>query len=588
MKISATRRLLTSLALACVLSTRGSSDIIVLKNGNEIQGEVLRADDRQIVVRFSGGILRLRLKDVKEIRRQDRDVYLLEEGDKQLRRGEYAAAVKSYAEASRAKPESLRAKKGLVAAQLLLATSLREIGRFREARDVLKELRASGLGLDEVKRELNVLEETLREARRQEENAVARLERGDVDGALGRLQKLYDRFPDRRKEIGRHLADALVKKGDHESLERDWANAAKRYLTAITVRPELLPEVRPRFVTATLNRLPSLLEKGDFVALETLAREGLEVAPTSEPLRYYYGLSQEGQGRARAAAEEYLAITGERRPSNLERSVGELRLRAKNMLLETAQVQRTAHPDAARVLSGEFRTTESRRFRIRHKNSKIAREVMAVSERIYNKLYRQLGCSTHLIAKILVTMHPTREEYLETAADIVSWSGGSHRVQRMGVLSQHEITCYQDQPGLLTETIPHEIAHSLLAHRLNYPDGGIPLWANEGFAIVVEPNYVHRHYRRLVAQEMARRNLSKVDDLTQRLTYPDDNVSLFYAQSFSLVEFLVGQKDLETFVRLVQSVSSSGMSLDAALLRHYKFQGVTALESRWRAWLERR
>ncbi len=236
MKISATRRLLTSLALACVLSTRGSSDIVVLKNGNEIQGEVLKADDRQVVVKFSGGILRLRLKDVKEIRHQDRDQYLLEEGEKQLRRGDYAAAVKSFTEASRANSESLRAKKGLIAAQLRLGTSLREIGRFREAREVLEKLRASAPGRDEVEHELNVLEGTLREARRQEENAVAQLERGEVDGALGRLQELYDRFPDRREEIGRHLADALVRKGDHHFLEQDWANAAERYLTAITVR----------------------------------------------------------------------------------------------------------------------------------------------------------------------------------------------------------------------------------------------------------------------------------------------------------------------------------------------------------------
>ena len=72
----------------------------------------------------------------------------------------------------------------------------------------------------------------------------------------------------------------------------------------------------------------------------------------------------------------------------------------------------------------------------------------------------------------------------------------------------------------------------------------------------------------------------------ERVTYPEDNVSLFYAQSFSLVEFLVGEKDIETFVRLLQSISSSGMTLEAALGRHYDLRGVTALENRWRSWLE--
>ena len=134
MKLFATRRLLTSLALACVLSTRGSSDIIVLKNGNEIQGEVLKADDRQVVVRFSGGIIRLRLKDVKEIRHQDRDQYLLEEGEKQLRRGDYAEAVKSFTEASRAAHDRQEADLVVPTRQGIPRKECREEPRARSAR----------------------------------------------------------------------------------------------------------------------------------------------------------------------------------------------------------------------------------------------------------------------------------------------------------------------------------------------------------------------------------------------------------------------------------------------------------------------
>ncbi len=580
--------LLHSLALACALSAPVSSDIVVLRNGNEIQGEVIKVDDHQVIVKFAGGILQLRLKDVKEIQRQDRDLYLLEEGDKQARRGDYAAAVETYSEALRENSASDRARKGIFTARKLLARSLSEIGRYREARSLIEELLRERPHSSELRKELSSMEKIVQDAQAEEVRAIAQLRSGYVDGALWRLQKIYDRFPDRREEVGSHLADAMARKGDFYLQQRLWDEATERYLAAITIKPELLPAVRPRVVAAKLNVLPTLAENGDFAAMEESAREGLEVDPTSEPLRYYYGLAQEGQGNARAAAEEYLLVCGGRRPGNMKRAVAELRLRAEKKLLEANQVRPTAHPQSDEVLPGDFRTAESRRFKIRHKNRKIAAEVDSVAERAYREIFRRLGCSTHLRTKILVTVYPTRQDYLRGSSQTASWSTGSHRIQRrMGVLSEHAISCYQNQPRLLTETIPHEVGHSLFTHRLNYPPE-IPLWANEGFAILVEPTYSHRFYHRRVGQALVGKELIPFSELTSRRKYPDQNVHLFYGQSHSLVEFLVSEKGLETFVKFVLSISKSGLKFDAALKRHYGLEGLRALENRWRAWFERR
>ena len=67
------------------LQTRATSalkaDVVVLKNGHEIQGEVLRETATEVVVRFPGGILRLKQKQVDRVERQSRLTYLLEDAE---------------------------------------------------------------------------------------------------------------------------------------------------------------------------------------------------------------------------------------------------------------------------------------------------------------------------------------------------------------------------------------------------------------------------------------------------------------------------------------------------------------------------
>jgi hypothetical protein len=112
-------------------------------------------------------------------------------------------------------------------------------------------------------------------------------------------------------------------------------------------------------------------------------------------------------------------------------------------------------------------------------------------------------------------IYPTRDDYLK-GAGVQSWSGGAHQVARaMGDLSEHRICSYQEQPRLTSGVLPHEIAHALLSHRLNYPHE-IPLWANEGFAVLREPRHLHNYYRAVIRQEAKRKNLYPVASILGR------------------------------------------------------------------------
>ena len=265
----------------------------------------------------------------------------------------------------------------------------------------------------------------------------------------------------------------------------------------------------------------------------------------------------------------------------------DLRREAEAKLLKKESVAPTLHPRAREVLSGDFRERKTQHFTVRHKNVEIGEEVAAAAEKSYAEIFKALQCATQIKNPVQVLIYPTKEEYV-AASGLQSWSGGAHQIARkMGDLSDHRIYSFQDQPRLTTGVLPHEIAHALLQHRLNYPDK-IPLWANEGFAVLREPEYFHRYYRRILSQNLAQKTLYPFKDILSSPEYPKERVELFYAQCFSTVEFLVSEEGLDNFVNFLKSLSRPGADFDSNLQRYYKMVSALALENRWIAWFERR
>jgi len=559
-------------------------DVVLLRNGNEIQGEVLEEGSERVVVKFPGGVLELRKREVREIRRQPRVVYLVEQGEKQARRGDPQGAILTLEAALAEDPGSERARAALITAKHGLAVWLRDLKRHAEAREAFEALLRFEPSHPTAKEEIRALEELQAEAAREEERGRSELSSGDLESAVWRLHRVFDGFPERREALAKDLAAALVKQGNGRLNGGAWQEAEDLYAKALAMDPEVLPRVERPFTFARVRRIQEILPAGDFAIVEALAAGGLEVSPACGAFRYYRAVALEGQARTREAAEEYLSITGGKRPASLEGAVARLRQEAESIVARDGLAP-TEDARWREVLPGDYRELLTRRFRIQHKNTHVADQVAASAEKAYDETFRLLGCSTHLRVPIQVQVHPDKESYLATS-NMASWSGGAHLVsRRMGNLSEHRIYCFQGQPRLATGVIPHEVGHALLAHRLNYPPS-IPLWAAEGFAISREPAHFHAYYRRLLAHAAASKMLLPVKDIIARSTYPEDRVELFYAQSFSLVEFLISLEDLETFLRFLKAVSEPGAEWEVVLPRFYDLPGKLAFSNRWLGWLE--
>lgn len=130
-------------------------------------------------------------------------------------------------------------------------------------------------------------------------------------------------------------------------------------------------------------------------------------------------------------------------------------------------------------------------------------------------------------------------------------------------------------------TIAHELTHMVVGAATENPFAEIPAWLNEGLAMYNQ-DFVKQVYSNVLEEAVRRRDL----DTVRRLSAPTGNaarVNLWYAEVWSLVDFLISEYGEEKMAQLL-AIFSQGAYPDDALMEVYGFDrdGLTA---RWWAWL---
>ena len=146
-----------------------------------------------------------------------------------------------------------------------------------------------------------------------------------------------------------------------------------------------------------------------------------------------------------------------------------------------------------------------------------------------------------------------------------------------GKVTSRSIVLEGELETLKTSVLPHEIAHTIFADYFGRP---LPRWADEGGAIVSGSAADRGWYNKLsheVANTPGRTMLLR--KVLSCRDYPDD-VTALYAQSYSLVKFLVDSKGRPAFLAFV----ARGMQdedWDEAVRTYYSFHSVEKLERAW-------
>jgi tetratricopeptide (TPR) repeat protein len=183
----------------------------------------------------------------------------------------------------------------------------------------------------------------------------------------------------------------------------------------------------------------------------------------------------------------------------------------------------------------------------------------------------------------VIYLHPTAEDYSRATGQYNSPGHSSIRIEN-GHFIVRQIDLHCDDPNMLTAILPHEATHIVLASGLGEQQvERLPRWADEGVAVLTEPREkVDRHLANL-AKARQDGQLFSCRELMELPNYPQNprQISTFYAQSVSLVEFLSGLQGSQTFMLFLQDSMRYGY--EKSLQRHFNIGSFSQLEERWTA-----
>jgi hypothetical protein len=179
-----------------------------------------------------------------------------------------------------------------------------------------------------------------------------------------------------------------------------------------------------------------------------------------------------------------------------------------------------------------------------------------------------------------IVVHPTVAEYSRHLGPGSEQSSGCSSIRLdSGRVVERRIDLRADSPAWLTEALPHELTHVVIADRFSRKQ--IARWADEGMSILAESLTKQETRSREFHASLSRGAIFRVADLLDLQGYPPAHLrGAFYGQSASLVQFLVEQGTPEQFVDFVESGMTGGY--DTAARKVYKLQGLEHLEQLWR------
>lgn len=127
--------------------------------------------------------------------------------------------------------------------------------------------------------------------------------------------------------------------------------------------------------------------------------------------------------------------------------------------------------------------------------------------------------------------------------------------------------------------IAHELGHLVVHQDVFGPYGILPTWLDEGLAMDAEGE-LRSDLQQMLGQAIARDTLFSISSISSSFPTDQYEAKLSYAESYSVVQFLIDSYGGDKIVELLQ-VFKDGSTDDEALLQVYGFD-TDGLGERWR------
>ncbi|RME81762.1 MAG: hypothetical protein D6785_08605 [Planctomycetota bacterium] len=556
------------------------ADIIFLKNGNKIRGEILRQDNTWITVKVPYGTLRIAQKNIQKIQKEEKKSFLLKQAKDLKRLFALEAALEKLKELYQANPNSAQVQKELEDVYLKLAKDSLEKKRFYQAWALVKEgtkLLPNGKELAKEREKLIQLYQTFEKMLERGREACQKKE---YRKALDLYQRVLEFLPERLNSISPSLAYCHFQIGLSYYRKMLYEKAFQSFIQALEFNPQGGSFLEIYMVSAALHQAWQYFQKKEFQKGEKLLKKSLYYSPNNPKLLFYLGRSYVERGKIEKAIQYYCKVLHIPVPKgriNFQKLEEEAAKRAKLQMVSSQKEDAIAKI----IQSKDWKTIKTKNFIIYHKNDYIGQKVASLMESSFQNIRPTFTNAPSQFVKLCeVHIYPTAKEY-QKVSHLPEWNPGVTRYQKAGGrLLYHRILTYQTARGLYKTILPHELGHVMLLASINY--NSIPRWLNEGWATQMEYDYQKRYRQWKIKAAIASGQAMSLEKMFQLRKYPktSQETSIFYAQAYSFVAFLLKMGGWNQLGKLAQTVRNQ--SSLKALETVYGIQGIKNWERRWK------
>jgi tetratricopeptide (TPR) repeat protein len=566
------------------------ADLVHLKNGRVLSGEVIEDDGKTIVVRVPNGTIKLRAEQVEYVEKQTSLEYRVSLAREQMARQRYDLARESLGQAGAARPDKPEARKALAAAYAEYAERLRRARRFTEAQaayrkwlDLEPDSAQAREALGGLAADHDELEKLLAQAR-----AAAAAQ--DPGGAIEKFEAALRFSPDTLARAGAEIALCYARRAESSFREKRYESSAADLERAFSLDPGLANKLENLYAASALPPIVARAAAGQLEGARKDAARVLVLAPTHRAALYVAGRIEEDL-KSPGTAVAYFARALKASPgqATAERAA-ELRGQLERALgIQGAGIRFNLQPvDEAvytKAEAGDFLTLDQEPFLIHHHNEALANEAARVLGAHLDRIQELTGLRADWRKeRVKVFIHRTQEEYV-AATNQEAWSGGMSRFARVPGqgLMRMEIHSWQTSPRLLKSVIPHELMHLIVNSNLSaYED--LPRALHEGFSVLMEPGYRQTFYLNFLRMRLKSESFIPLSELLAMKKYPGDE-EFFYAEGYALVAYLVQTAGFEKAIGLIRRAPKE--PFEARLLALTGQRSLERLEDDWKDWVQK-
>lgn len=236
---------------------------------------------------------------------------------------------------------------------------------------------------------------------------------------------------------------------------------------------------------------------------------------------------------------------------------------------------------ASFALAADWNTDKSTHFIIYYKNApdRFLDELIDQAEGYYNKIADDLGFRRYNFwlwdnrAKIYI--YDNAQDY-QIATGKPSWSSGCAYPR------EKVIHTFPYAKNFFNTILPHEMGHIIFREFVGFDNPAIPVWLEEGVASYQQD--LRFSTAGIMIKEALAKNrfipLKKLAELDPLSMTDTELVNLFYAESVSILDYLVKEFGQDRFMLFCQGLRDK-QNLEKALLLAYPFKNIEELDKEW-------